>query len=135
MLVALPLALAACGGEDEEKEKKGLASATCGSDIEGTASKALPSDLPGADGQKVYSYTSQGKTEVWFATTSGGLDDLVSTRDAIADKLKNAGYTIKGTDQEEDAEAEAEFGGKHEGSIQVQPICKDTLRIRYKIES
>lgn len=45
-----------------------------------------------------------------------------------------AGYTIKGTDQES-VEAEAEFEGPHEGTIKVQPLCKDTVEIRYEVET
>jgi hypothetical protein len=134
-LVALPLALTLAACEKDKKEAETASKAACGSDFDGTPTKPFPSDVPGPTDQDVYSYTSQGKTEVWFATTAGTRDTIVSVRDAIDDKLKAAGYTIKGTDQESGIEAESEFSGPHEGSIQVQVACKDKLKVRYKLES
>jgi hypothetical protein len=134
-LVALPLALTLTSCDKAKKDAEKNSTAACGSEFSQTPDKALPSDLPGPSDQKAYSYTSQGKTEVWYVTTAGTRDTIVQVRDAINDKLKAAGYTIKGTDQEKTIEAEAEFTGPHSGSIQVQVACTGKLKVRYKLES
>ena len=134
-LIALPLALTLAACDKDAKEAKENSTKPCGSEFSGTPGTAFPSDVPGLDGQTVYGYQSQGKTQDWFATVDGTRDDIVKTRDAVNDKLKGASYTIKGTDQEKGIEAESEFRGKHEGSIQVQVACEGKLRIRYRLES
>lgn len=133
LLLALPIALTAC--EKDKKEAEKASKTACGSEFSGTPSKPLPNDVPGPSDRTVYDYNSQGKTEQWFATTSGTRDDIVKTRDAIADQLKGAGYEIEGSDQEKGIEAEAEFKGPHNGSLQVQVACEGKLRIRYRLES
>lgn len=133
LLLALPLVLTACEKDKENAEK--ASSTPCGSDFSGTPSKPLPSDVPGPSDQAVYDYNSQGKTQQWFATTSGDRDDIVKVRDDLSDKLKAAGYEIEGSDQEKGIEAEAEFRGAHKGSIQVSVACSGKLRIRYRLES
>lgn len=133
LLLALPIALTAC--EQDKKKAEQAASTACGSQFSGTPSKPLPSDVPGPSDQAVYDYLSQGKTEQWLATTSGTREDIVKTRDAIADQLKSAGYQIEGSDQEKGIEAEAEFTGPHKGTIQVSVACEGKLRVRYRLES
>ncbi|MDQ1687036.1 MAG: hypothetical protein QOK42_11 [Frankiaceae bacterium] len=135
VLVALPLALSLASCDKDAENAKKNSTKACGSEFSGTPSKPFPSDLQGPSDQTVYGYQSQGKTQDWFATTAGTTDTIVSVRDAVADKLKGAGYTIKGTDQEKGIEAEAEYAGPHEGSIQVQVACEGKLRIRYRVES
>jgi len=86
----------------------------------------------GVTGATFFSTDTQGKTVQYFAYVSG--DDLVKTRDDIKAAFATAGYEIEGTDQEEDAEAELEWKGKgQEGSVQVIHLCKDNLRIRYRV--
>lgn len=133
LFLALPIALTACEKDKENAEK--ASKKDCGSDFSGTPSKPLPSDVPGPSDQTVYDYNSQGKTEQWFATTSGTRDTIVAVRDAVDDQLKAAGYTITKHDQEGGIEAEGYFSGPHSGSIQVQVACSGKLRIRYRLES
>ena len=135
VLIALPLAASLAACDKDAQDAKAKSEKPCGTDFSGTPSTAFPSDLPGLDGQTVYSYQSQGKTQDWFATVDGTRDDIVKTRDAVNDKLKGANYTIKGTDQEKGIEAESEYAGPHEGSIQVQVACSGKLRVRYRVES
>jgi hypothetical protein len=59
----------------------------------------------------------------------------VTTRDAIKTQLTAANYTIEGTDQEDNTEAEAEFAGPHDGRLQVIHYCLGKLRVRYILES
>lgn len=78
--------------------------------------------------------TTQGKTTVAFAKIPGGRDDIVAVRDRVLADLKTAGYTTVGTDQEPGYEAEAELGGKHDGTLKVSPLCEGLLEVRYKIQ-
>lgn len=133
LVLALPIALSACGASTPKAQK--AAETPCGSEFTGTPSKPLPSDVPGPATQSVYKFASQGKTEIWFATVSGTRDDIATTRDGLVDQLEAASYEIEGSDQEKGIEAEAEFNGPHKGTIQVSVACEGKLRIRYKLES
>ena len=132
LAVPLVIALAAC--DDEEKKAKEAASAPCPSNISQTASTPLPSDIP-SPGGTVYDYNSQGKTQFWFVAIDGGPDQLESLRDTYNTTLTGKGYTIKHTDQEDGAEAEAEFSGAHEGTTQFIPLCSGKVRVRIKTTS
>ena len=135
--VAVPLVatLAACSDGDKDKAKK-AAGASCPANITQSASTPLPSDVPAPSGaSSPYESQSQGATKFWFFAVDGSPSDLVSLRDAYDDTLKGKGYSIKGTDQEEDAEAEAEFAGPHDGTLQFIPLCQGKVRVRVKLES
>jgi len=132
LAVPLVIALAAC--DDEEKKAKEAASAPCPSNISQTASTPLPSDIP-SPGGTVYDYNTQGKTQFWFVAIDGGPDQLESLRDTYNTTLTGKGYTIKHTDQEDGAEAEAEFSGAHEGTTQFIPLCSGKVRVRIKTTS
>jgi len=132
LAVPLVIALAAC--DDEEKKAKEAASAPCPSNISQTASTPLPSDVP-SPGGTVYDYNTQGKTQIWFVAVDGGPDQLESLRDTYNTTLTGKGYTIKHTDQEHGAEAEAEFSGAHEGTTQFIPLCSGKVRVRIKTTS
>jgi len=135
VLAPLVAMLAACGDDDEEKAKQN-ATASCPSNITGTASTPLPSDVPAPSGaSSPYESQSQGATKFWFFAVDGSPDDLASLRDDYNDTLKGKGYDIKGTDQEDGAEAEAEFEGPHEGTSQFIPLCQGKVRVRVKLES
>lgn len=132
----LLLAVAGCGEEAEEKAARGRTLAPCPAGIDtATPSEQLPSDFPGLSGARLYRFEAQGKTRIWYATQDGGTDDIVPLRDRVVDGLKSDGYVIKDTDQEQGSEAEAEFEGKHEGTVRTRPLCKDHIEIRYKLES
>jgi hypothetical protein len=140
--LAVPLAvmLAACGGSSSgggDGDNEGnLANATCSSDINQTASTGLPSDVPAPDGaSSPYQYFAQGATKVWFFALDGSPSDLASLRDSYDDTLKAKGYDIEGTDQEENAEAESEFKGAHEGTTNFRPLCKGKVNFRLKLTS
>ena len=133
LAVPLILALASCSDGDKDKAKA-AASATCPSNITQTASTPLPSDVP-SPGGTVYDYNTQGKTQFWFVAIDGSPDQLASLRDTYNTTLTGKGYKIDGTDQEAGAEAEAEFGGAHEGSTQFIPLCSGKVRVRIKLTS
>lgn len=142
--LAIPLAvtLAACGGSssgggDKDKEHEAtLADATCQADITQTASTGLPSDVPAPDGaSSPYEYFVQGATKVWYFALDGSPSDLASLRDSYDDTLKAKGYEIEGTDQEENAEAESEFKGAHDGTTNFRPLCKGKVNLRVKLTS
>lgn len=136
-LAALPLLLgvAACSEEDKAGAAR-VAAAPCPDGLDtARAAEELPPDFPGVSGSRLYRFDSQGKTKIWYATLDGGTDDLVPVRDRIVDGLKSKGYDIEGTDQEQGAEAEAEFKGPHEGTVRTRPLCDGHVEIRYKLES
>jgi hypothetical protein len=134
VVVPLLIGLAGCGDDDKEKAKE-RANAACPSDIAGTASTALPGDVPAPSGARAYSYSSQGKTQVWFFAISGSADQLPALRDAYDGQLTAKGYRIVHTDQEDGAEAEAEFGGPHDGTTNLQPLCQGKVKFRLKLTS
>jgi len=90
-------------------------------------------DQPAApSGTVFYAKLKQGATKAYFGYVHG--DDVVALRDSIKQQLTTAGYHIEGTDQEDNTEAEAEFGGPHGGRLQVIHYCTDYLRVRYILE-
>jgi hypothetical protein len=134
ILGSLVLGLSACGGSDKDKEAASTAAnAACGSDITKTASTQLPSYVPAPSGAtSAYEYFAQGATKVWYFALDGGPSDLSSLRDSYDQTLQAKGYKIEGTDQEENAEAESEFSGAHDGTTNFRPLCsgKDVLRLK-----
>ena len=142
--LAVPLAvmLAACGGSSsggsgaDKDSEAGAANAACSSDISKTASTPLPSDIPAPDGAgDPYEYFAQGATKVWYFALDGSPADLPTLRDSYDNTLKAKGYKIDGTDQEENAEAESEFGGPHEGTTNFRPLCEGKVNFRLKLTS
>ena len=81
-----------------------------------------------------YETDKQGSTTQWFAYAPG--HDVKQRRDAIKKLFTNAGYEVKGTDAEDNEEAEAEFEGKGHGELTLQVIprqgCSTQVRIRYR---
>ena len=135
-LAAVPLVLgvAACGGSSDgadEEEASGPGSVACGSLPAADPAAKLPEGFPVLDDQVLYEPSKQGATTIVFARLD--TSDFVKVRDELVDKLKAAGYTIDGTDQES-VEAEAQFSGKQTGTIKVQPLCKGKVSVRYKVE-
>jgi hypothetical protein len=137
LLVSLVLVLAACGGGDKDAKKlAGLANTPCGSDITQTASTPVPSDVPAPAGaSSAYQYFAQGATKVWYFAIDGAAADLASLRDSYDQTLQSKGYKIEGTDQEENAEAESEFSGAHDGTTNFRPLCKGKDVLRLKLTS
>jgi len=136
-LAVLPfLAVAACGGSSEEGdngEGDGNANAACTSTYTtADASAKPPAPLPSVDGVVWYSKETQGESTYYFGSIDG--DNVVDQRDAIKDAFAGANLEVEGTDQEENAEAELEFGGAQHGSVQVIHLCEGKLRIRYRVE-
>jgi hypothetical protein len=168
IIAALAIAVAGCGGDDdesgksgaaatatkapatpeateegeegeeegEEEEEAGAADKGCDEvgDLDGKPKRKLPKDVPLVADARVYeSQGPFGKTVRYFAVTGGGPEDLPKTRDAVAEKLSQAGYKVLAKDQEEGAEAEAHLSGKHTVDIQVINLCEGKLRIRYTV--
>jgi hypothetical protein len=131
--VPLVLVLASCSDGDKDKAKQAATSA-CPSNISQTASTALPSDVPSPAGT-VYDYSSQGKTQVWFAAIDGSPEQLAALRDSYDSQLTGKGYKIGGTDAENGAEAESEFSGPHDGTTNFRPLCSGKVVLRLKLTS
>ena len=132
LAVPLVVALAAC--DNDKAKAKEAAKAPCPSTITQTASTPLPGDMP-SPGGTVYDYSTQGKTQFWFVAVDGSPDQLESLRDGYNTTLTGKGYKIEGHDQEDGAEAEAEFSGPHEGTTQFIPLCSGKVRVRIKLTS
>lgn len=139
---ALTVALAGCGG-DKDKDKDAdhdadssaaQASATCPGNIATAVKKALPADVPNPGGV-AYDYASQGKTRIWYFALDGSPDSLSKIRDTYDATLTGKGYKIGDTDQEEGSEAEAEFDGPHDGTVNVRNLCKGKAVFRLTLHS
>ena len=131
---AIPLLLASVGCEKDKEKAKKDAGQPCDNLLKGAnASAALPSDIPaGITGATFYDVSESGKTKLYFAYLQG--TDVPGTRDTIKAAYQQASIDIKGTDQEDGAEAEMEFEkGSTEGTVQVIPYCQGYVRIRYKV--
>ena len=133
-LVPLLLGLSACGDSDKDKDSGDAAkgSQACGTLPTADPSATLPAGFPDRD-QALYEPSTQGKTQIVFGLVNES--SFVEVRDDYVDKLKSAGWTIDGTDQES-VEAEAQFS-KHSpalvtGTIKVEPFCKGYVTVRYK---
>jgi hypothetical protein len=137
LAVAIPLVvggLAGCSGDSDADKDGGNANGACPDELSNTASTQLPADVP-SPGGSAYDYSNQGKTQVWFFAVDGSKDDLASLRDSYDSQLTGKGYKIGDTDQEEDAEAESEFTGSHEGTTNFRPLCSGKVGVRIKLTS
>lgn len=130
-LVPLLTGLTACGDSKKDSDAGSGTAATskCGTLPTADPTAKLPDGFPALGGQVLYEPSLQGKTQIVYGLLSE--TKFLEVRDELVTKLKAAGYTVPGTDQES-VEAEAEFTGKQEGTIKVQPLCKGNLTIRYK---
>jgi hypothetical protein len=98
--------------------------------VHGTPSVPAGFTLP--DGQKLLQVQSQGKTQILYASTDGGRNDIVSVRDQVTQALTADGYKVTHTDQEPTYEAEATVTRNGtDDTVQVQPLCSGRLRVRY----
>jgi hypothetical protein len=99
------------------------------------ASAKPPANVPVPRDATFYTSVTAGSTTQYFAVAAG--DAVKQRRDAIKTQLQQAGYVIKGSDAEDNEEAELDFEGKGhaESSIQVihRPGCEGQLRVRYQI--
>ena len=134
-VVPLIVGVAGCGGSSggEEEDESSAAGASCDGLLkDANASAALPADLPKPDGAVFYEVQTQGSTKRYFAHVEG--DDFVKARDDLKAQFESKGLKILGTDQEEvEAEFEFQTAAGEEGSVQVVPLCKDNLRIRWRV--
>ena len=134
------LALAvACGGSssggDQDTDAEGGTGA-CPASIDETASPQPPKDVPTPDGaDTAYAYFPQGATKVWNFALDGDAGDLAQLRDAYDQQLEDANYEIEGTDAEENAEAESDFKGPHEGTTNFRTLCDGKVVLRLKLLS
>ncbi|MDP9183979.1 MAG: hypothetical protein M3P04_14550 [Actinomycetota bacterium] len=133
-LVPLLTGLTACGDDKKDTTAGPPGSQDCGPLPSANPAAKLPAGFPERD-QVLYEPSTQGKTEIVFGLVDEG--DFVEVRDDYVEKLKTAGWTIDGTDQES-VEAEAQFSRKSPlvtGSIKVEPYCKGYVRVRYRSSS
>jgi hypothetical protein len=137
-IAAVPLivGLAGCGGSSDgenEEEEASAGGVSCDGVLKPADSKAeLPADLPRPEDAVFYEVQTQGETKRYFASVPG--DDFVKERDELKAQFEAKGLKILGTDQEEvEAEFEFETAAGTEGSVQVISLCKDNLRVRWRV--
>lgn len=131
VLVLLLAGLTACGGGSTDKGAT-TGSAPCPTLPTADPAATLPPGLPSRD-QVLYEPTALGKTLIVFGLVRES--SFVKVRDDYVGKLKAAGWTVDGTDQES-VEAEAQFSKNpplQTGTIKVQPLCKGYVTVRYKL--
>jgi hypothetical protein len=127
---------AACGGSSGGSETESEGS-TAGVSCDGLlkdadSAAALPADLPKPEEAVFYEVQTQGQTKRYFAHVPGS--DFVKERDELKAQFESKGLKILGTDQEEvEAEFEFQTAAGEEGSVQVVPLCKDNLRVRWRV--
>ena len=132
--VPLIVGVAGCGGSSDGDEEEGSsAGVSCDGLLKpADAAAALPADLPRPDGAVFYEVQTQGSTKRYFAHVEG--EDFVKARDDLKAQFEAKSLKILGTDQEEvEAEFEFQTAAGEEGSVQVVPLCKDNLRIRWRV--
>src|SRR3954469_4136515 len=103
--------------------------------VSADAAAKPPSAVPTPTDATFYEKLKSGSTTDYFAYADG--DDVKVRRDAIKTQLSGASFEIKGTDAEDNEEAELEFEGKgfQESTVQVihRKGCETQLRLRYRI--
>jgi hypothetical protein len=133
--VPLIVGLAGCGGSSGSAGSSGSSGGgvSCTGLLKPADSAANPpAGLPLPDGAVFYEVQTQGATKRYFAHVKG--TDFVKLRDDMKATFEQKGLKVLGTDQEE-VEADLEFSTADgtEGSVQVISLCKDTLRVRYRV--
>ena len=104
----------------------------CGGPDVAQGTPSVPAGFTLPDGQKLLQVQSQGKTQILYASTDGGRNDIVSVRDHVMQALTADGYKVTHTDQEPTYEAEATVTKNGtDDTVQVQPLCSGRLRVRY----
>ncbi|HET7312416.1 MAG TPA: hypothetical protein VFJ17_13930 [Mycobacteriales bacterium] len=98
--------------------------------VKGTPTVPAGFTLP--DGERLLEVQSQGKTQIVYASTDGGRNDIVHVRDQVTQALTADGYKVTHTDQEPTYEAEATVSKNGtDDTVQVQPLCSGRLRVRF----
>ncbi|MDX6287595.1 MAG: hypothetical protein QOG53_3080 [Frankiales bacterium] len=134
-----PVLLAACSSNGSEAQTTSEPSSSAGSTgctaVAANSAAKPPADIPTPSDATFYETSKVGATTLYFAYSPG--DDVKQRRDAIKEALEQASYEIKGTDAEDNEEAELEFEGKGHGESSVQVIhregCESQLRLRFRI--
>lgn len=121
------LAVAGCGG--------GGTARSCPPALSGEPKRQPPAELAFPAGAHVYvSEGPFGKTERFYATVDGGVDDLETMRDTATQALLDAGFKLLTKDAEPPIEAEGHVqGGERMVSVQVTEVCEGKLRLRYTV--
>jgi hypothetical protein len=129
----LPLALAACAAGACTADKPDAAKPCDGLLRPADPAVSLPAGIPaGVPSPVLYDTQRAGATTFYYAHAAG--DDVVAVRDAIAAAFEVGGLTVESKDAEPPAEAELQFAGTdREGSVQVTPLCRGTVTIRWRV--
>jgi hypothetical protein len=127
-LVPLLAGVSACSSKSTPKAD----AHACGALPTADPAAKLPPGFPNRD-QVLYEPSVQGKTTIVYGLVDES--SFLEVRDDYVTKLKAAGWTIDGTDQES-VEAEAQFSKPSPlmtGTVKIQPLCKGYVTIRYKL--
>jgi len=113
------------GGEEFARSCAGVASPAA-PDV------TVPAGFPEYDGWVGTLRATQGKTLILFGRAAAP-DDVGIVQARQRELLEQAGLRIVSTDREGQAEAEISFAGRTEGSVQITPLCRGTVQVRYRI--
>ena len=113
------------GGEEFRRPCAGITSPAA-------AEATPPPSFPVHEGWVGTLRATQGKTVILLGQAPAD-DDIVAVQARQRELLEQAGLTIVSTDREGQAEAEISFDGAREGSVQITPLCRGTVAIRYKL--
>jgi hypothetical protein len=92
-----------------------------------------PAGWPALSGVTWYQQLAVGATKVHFGYVTGS--KVVTERNKIKATLIAHGFHLNDQDQEDNEEAEGDFGSSaHSGTLQVIHLCAGYLRVRLRIE-
>ncbi len=114
----------AFGGEEFDRPCAGVASPL-------DAAATVPTGFPAYVGWQGTLRATQGKTVILFGRAPA--TDVAVVQATQRAQLEAAGLRIVSTDREGQAEAEISFDGDREGSVQITPLCRGMVQIRYKL--
>jgi len=135
VLVLLPLALAACGGGENEEGEEGERGEAFAPICEMTAlsgDTGLPADFPTIDQITFVKSEEAGPTQIVEGYGEGDLEDLYED---LHDAFESSDYDIT-FDEREEHDAEISFdGGGVSGQVKFADECGDGDRVYVRVTS
>jgi hypothetical protein len=127
-ITVLALAITGCGGGDATQASRPCSDVR---ELSGAPQRQPPSDMA------VLSYSRLFKSEgtSFYAELDGTPQDLHARRDDAQNELVQSwGFASMSTDQKEGVEASAHLKGAQRSiDLQVTPLCKGKLQLRYTL--
>lgn len=120
-----------------DEPASGAANLACGTltQADPAAAAKLPAGFPTVDHFVPTFSGAEGATVLVRGAVPGTPPQIPAIRDAGFAKIKAAGYTVTGQDQEIGFEADGDFTGPHPGNINVKTLCQGYLVVTYTLTS